>query len=253
MVFLIKPPCQGRGVLHHNQQLEYMNFTFEPIGFIRSPFKQKFGIPRQSGLVPEVRARLELVPPYNSPEAVAELEGYSHIWLQFVFHQTLREKWQPRVRPPRLGGNRRVGVFASRSPFRPNPIGLSVVKLEQVTVDGEEVVLELSGVDLLDGTPVLDIKPYVPYVDSIPDALSGFAPAPPDALLGVRFSGLAETQLEEREDGVDLRVLITRLLELDPRPAYAEEDGRVYGFRLYDFDLRWQMDGDEILVLELAG
>ncbi len=228
-----------------------MNFTFEPIGFIHSPFKEKFGIPRQPGLVPEARARLELVPPYNRPEAVAELEGCSHVWIQFVFHQVLHEPWRPKVRPPRLGGNRRVGVFASRSPFRPNPIGLSVVALERVVVDGDSVVLELSGVDLLDATPVLDIKPYIAYVDSIPDAASGFAPSAPDLRLEVGFSELAEGQLEAREDGADLRPLITRLLGLDPRPAYAAEDGRIYGFRLYDFDLRWQVDGDQVQVLEL--
>ncbi len=229
-----------------------MSFTFEPIGFIRSPFKEKFGIPRQPGLVPEIRASLELVPPYNKPEAVAELEGYSHLWIQFVFHQILREQWRPKVRPPRLGGNQRVGVFASRSPFRPNPIGLSVVALEQIVVQGDRVILELSGVDLLDATPVLDIKPYVPYVDSIPDAASGFAPTAPTMPLGVEFSPQAQTQLQGRADGKELRVLITRLLELDPRPAYAAEDGRVYGFRLYDFDLRWQVDRDQVLVLELA-
>jgi len=230
-----------------------MTFQFEPIGFIRSPFKEKFGIPRQPGLVPEIRATLALVPPYNKPEAVAELEGYSHVWIQFVFHQVLNQEWQPRVRPPRLGGNQRVGVFASRSPFRPNPIGLSVVALEQVVVDGSSVILELSGVDLLDATPVLDIKPYIAYVDSVPDAASGFAPAAPDRLLRVQFSQLAEDQLQRREDAAELRILITQLLELDPRPAYTAEEGRVYGFRLYDFDLRWQVDGDQMMVLELAG
>jgi len=229
-----------------------MKFSFEPIGFIHSPFKQKFGIPRQSGLVPEIKATLELVAPYNNPDAVVELEGYSHIWLQFVFHQAIRKQWQPKVRPPRLGGNRSVGVFASRAPFRPNPIGLSVVKLEQVIAEGDGVVLDLSGVDLVDGTPVLDIKPYIPYVESIPDAVAGFAPTPPEARLAVHFSKQAESQLAAREDGDDLRQLIIRVLELDPRPAYAEEDGRIYGFQLYDFDLRWQMDGDEILVIELA-
>ena len=230
-----------------------MTFQFEPIGFIRSPFKEKFGIPRQPGLVPEIRATLALVPPYNKPEAVAELEGYSHIWIQFVFHQVLNQEWQPRVRPPRLGGNQRVGVFASRSPFRPNPIGLSVVALEQVVVDGDSVILELSGVDLLDATPVLDIKPYIAYADSVPDAASGFAPAAPDRLLRVQFSQPAEDQLQRREDEAELRILITQLLELDPRPAYTAEEDRVYGFRLYDFDLRWQVDGDQVLVLELAG
>lgn len=238
--------------LSKNRKPGHMNFTFEPIGFIRSPFKEKFGIPRQPGLVPKARARLELVPPYNSPEAVAELDGYSHIWIQFVFHQVPPGNWQPRVRPPRLGGNRRVGVFASRSPFRPNPIGLSVVALEQVVVEGDSVALELSGVDLLDGTPVLDIKPYVAYVDSIPDAASGFAAAAPEVLLRVEFSELAESQLAGRQDGADLRSLIIALLELDPRPAYVEQDDRVYGFRLYDFDLRWQVDGDQVTVLELA-
>jgi tRNA-Thr(GGU) m(6)t(6)A37 methyltransferase TsaA len=229
-----------------------MTFTFEPIGFIRSPFKQKFGIPRQSGLVSEIQSSLELVPPFKNPDAVSELDGYSHVWLQFVFHQAMREQWQPKVRPPRLGGNRSVGVFASRAPFRPNPIGLSLVKLEQVQTEGDGVVLELSGADLVDGTPVLDIKPYLPYVESIPDAVAGFASTPPEAKLAVHFSELAESQLANRGDGADLRLLITKVLELDPRPAYAEEDRRIYGFELYDFDLRWQMDGDHIVVVELA-
>ena len=229
-----------------------MSFTFEPIGYIRSPFKQKFGIPRQPGLVSEIKASLELISPYSDPEAVVELDGYSHIWLQFVFHKAMREKWQPRVRPPRLGGNRSVGVFASRAPFRPNPIGLSVVKLERVITDTDSVVLELAGTDLLDGTPVLDIKPYIPYVESIPDAVAGFAPSPPQARLAVRFSQQAESQLAAREGGGELRQLIIKVLELDPRPAYSEEDGRIYAFKLYDFDLRWQIDGDEIVVLELA-
>ncbi len=232
-----------------------MNFQLEIIGVIHSPFKEKFGIPRQSGLVPQVRATLELLPPYNRPEVVVGLEGYSHIWIQFVFHRALRDSWQPTVRPPRLGGNRRVGVFASRSPFRPNPVGLSVVKLEAVHCSGGKVVLDVTGVDLLDGTPVLDIKPYVAYVDSIPDARSGFAPLPPEVLLGVRFTPLAKQQLDDRDDGEALRALITALLETDPRPAYLRDGGdeeRIYGMRLYDFDLRWRIEGDEARVLELA-
>ncbi len=226
-------------------------FEFEAIGIIHSPFKEKFGIPRQPGLVPEARGILELRPPFNRPEAVGGLEGYSHIWLQFVFHQALREEWQPTVRPPRLGGNRRVGVFASRAPFRPNPIGLSVVALERVIADETGVRLELAGIDLVDGTPVLDIKPYVPYVDSIPDALSGFADAAPSPCLQVQFSEQVEQGLRERSDGAELRKLIIRLLELDPRPAYQEAADRLYGFRLYDFDLQWRVRDGCAEVMEL--
>jgi tRNA-Thr(GGU) m(6)t(6)A37 methyltransferase TsaA len=230
-------------------------FEFEAIGIIRSPFKEKFGIPRQAGLVPGIGGVLELLPPYNRPETVAELDGYSHLWIQFVFHQAQREQWQPTVRPPRLGGNRRVGVFASRAPYRPNSIGLSVVTLERVVAEPGRVELHLSGVDMVDGTPVLDVKPYVPYVDSIPGARSGFADVPPPASLQVRFSGRAEQQLQERPDGEELRTLIEQLLALDPRPAYQEQGERIYGFRLYDFDLRWRVvDGcAEVVELKAAG
>lgn len=231
-----------------------MNYTFEPIGFIRSPYKEKFGIPRQPGLIREARGELVFVAPYDRPEAISGLEGYSHVWLQFVFHQALREQWQPTVRPPRLGGNQRVGVFASRAPFRPNPIGLSVVKLEGLRANDRELVLELSGIDLLDGTPVLDVKPYVVYVDSIPEAQSGFAPVAPPVKFAVQFSELAEGQLLARHEPQQLRSFITHLLEIDPRPAYASDSqpDRIYGMRLYDFDLRWRISGDLIEVLELA-
>jgi tRNA-Thr(GGU) m(6)t(6)A37 methyltransferase TsaA len=232
-------------------------FEFEAIGIIHSPFKEKFGIPRQAGLVPGINGVLELLPPYNRPETVAELDGYSHLWIQFVFHQSQREQWQPTVRPPRLGGNRRVGVFASRAPFRPNPIGLSVVALEKVIAEPGRVELQLSGIDMVDGTPVLDIKPYIPYADSLPQARSGFAPAEPEAKLQVRFSEQAQQQLQRRPDGDALRPVIMQLLELDPRPAYSDDKTREreYGFRLYDFDLRWRVqDGcAEVLELKEAG
>lgn len=231
-----------------------MHYSFEPIGIIHSPFREKLGIPRQPLLVPEAKARLVMQAPYNRPEAFRGLEAFSHVWLTFVFHRSAREQWQPTVRPPRLGGNRRVGVFASRSPFRPNPIGLSVVGLECISDSEEGVELQLYGIDLLDGTPVLDIKPYIPYVDSVPQATAGYASGPPTACLHVIFSEQATQQLAMRPDGDDLKRLIEGLLRTDPRPAYmgARDPDRVYGMRLYDFDLRWRVTGDEVEVLELG-
>ncbi|MCP4994899.1 MAG: tRNA (N6-threonylcarbamoyladenosine(37)-N6)-methyltransferase TrmO [Gammaproteobacteria bacterium] len=229
-----------------------MTYPFDPIAILHSPFKQKFGVPRQSGLV-QINSTLELLPPYNRREALTAIEGYSHLWLLFVFHQTQqRSEWQPMVRPPRLGGNRRVGVFASRSPFRPNPIGLSVVKLESVDCSGDKVQLLLSGADLVDGTPVIDIKPYVPYVDSIPDAAAGFAPAPPESRMEVYFSVAAEQAINVRAEP-GLREIIVSVLSLDPRPAYKEgaESDRIYGMRLYDFDLQWQIQNNRVEVLGL--
>ncbi len=226
---------------------------FNPIGVIESPYKQKFGIPRQPGLVPQAEAILRFCEPYNKPEALSGLESYSHVWVQFVFHQSVRDRWQPSVRPPRLGGNKKVGVFASRSPFRPNPIGLSVVKLEAVHAVAGDCWLELSGIDLLDDTPVLDVKPYVAYVDSIPDAKSGFAKTSPQKTLEVRFSAKAEAQLAQREDADNVRPHILQLLALDPRPAYkGEVAGRIYGIQLYDFDLHWQVTGNQVEVLDLV-
>ena len=235
-----------------------MLYQFNPIGIIHSPCKQKYGIPRQPGLVPQLRVSLELIPPYNCPEAVVGLDGYSHIWIQFVFHQIPRGEWQPMVRPPRLGGNRKVGVFASRSHFRPNPIGLSVVKLESVQVLNATVILSLSGADLLDGTPVLDIKPYIGYVECIGNTRSGFAQEPlepPKKQFRVEFTPLARNQIQQHQNAAELFELIRALLEIDPRPAYMMRDqpGRIHGMLLYDFDLRWKVqDAETILVLELV-
>ncbi|MFC1684381.1 tRNA (N6-threonylcarbamoyladenosine(37)-N6)-methyltransferase TrmO [Pseudomonadota bacterium] len=230
-----------------------MHYSFEPIGIIHSPFREKFGIPRQPLLVPEAKARLELLAPYARVEALMGLENFSHLWVTFVFHQAMRGKWQPMVRPPRLGGNQRVGVFASRSPFRPNPIGLSVVGLESINIANGKAELNLYGVDLLDGTPVLDIKPYIPYVDSIPNAQAGYATAPPDVCLEVAFSAQAEGQLSGRSDGAELKRLIVGLLQMDPRPAYMEDadPDRIYGMQLYDFDLQWRVCGNAVEVLGL--
>jgi tRNA-Thr(GGU) m(6)t(6)A37 methyltransferase TsaA len=233
-----------------------IRFEFEPIGFVASCFKEKFGIPRQSGLIPEAQGILEIIPPYNRPEAFRELADYSHIWLSFVFHANLRQHWKPTVRPPRLGGNQRVGVFASRSPFRPNPIGLSVVRLDRLELQPKRVRLHLSGIDLLDGTPVLDVKPYLPYADAIADARSGYAPTAPTERYDLCFATPVERELGAlpANEADHLRRLIRHILTLDPRPGYrrGEAEQRRYGMRLFDYDLRWEIDGDRITVLSLG-
>jgi tRNA-Thr(GGU) m(6)t(6)A37 methyltransferase TsaA len=231
-----------------------MQFNFQPIGIIHSCFKEKFGIPRQSRLITEAKARLEILPPYNRAEAFRELADYSHLWILFVFHASARGDWKPTVRPPRLGGNRRVGVFASRSPVRPNPIGLSVVDLLELDLSQNGVNLHLGGVDLLDGTPVLDIKPYLPYVDAIADAKSGYAPDAPGGAIELSYSSAAEnvlSQLPPAEAG-QLRRLISGILRNDPRPAYLEEAKRSrFGMRLYDYNIRWEIAGDSFHITEL--
>jgi tRNA-Thr(GGU) m(6)t(6)A37 methyltransferase TsaA len=232
-----------------------VKFCFEPIGILHSCFKEKFGIPRQSGLIPEAVGRLEILPPYNRPEAFQELEGFSHLWLTFVFHATPHGPWSPKVRPPRLGGNRRVGVFASRSPFRPNPLGLSVVELRGIDTAANRVSLELGGIDLLDQTPVLDIKPYVPYSDAITEARAGFAPTPPGQPIELGYSASAQAALEALDlpFADHLRRLLRQILEHDPRPAYRQDEQTVktYGMRLYDLNIRWQIHKDRILVTQI--
>ncbi len=217
--------------------------TLSPIGVIESDFPDKFGVPRQPGLAPTARATLRLLPPYDDPLAVRGLEAFSHLWLTFLFHlspeRTGPEDWMPLVRPPRLGGNRRIGVFASRSTHRPNRLGLSLVEL--VGIDAcHGVRLQLAGADLVNGTPVLDIKPYLPWVEARPEARADFAPEAP-ARLPVRFSDEAEAALAGREDAASLRALIEEVLSQDPRPAYRNGgEARRYGVRLRDLDVRFQ-------------
>jgi tRNA-Thr(GGU) m(6)t(6)A37 methyltransferase TsaA len=229
---------------------------FEPVGLVRSPFREKFGIPRQPGLVPEARAVLELHPPFDRPDAVQGLDEFSHLWLIYRFHGVEPDRRTLRVRPPRLGGNRRLGVFATRSMYRPNSIGLSVVALEAVENAAGRVRLHLGGVDLLDGTPVLDIKPYLPYADSLPHARGGFADHPPEVRLAVRFGAAAERVLAGRSDGPQLRRLIAALLALDPRPAYRSgergDPSRQFGMRLQDLDVRWRVESGVVRVESLA-
>jgi tRNA-Thr(GGU) m(6)t(6)A37 methyltransferase TsaA len=231
-----------------------MQFKFQPIGIIHSCFKEKFGIPRQSRLIPEAEARLEILPPYNRAEAFRELADYSHLWILFVFHASARDGWKPTVRPPRLGGNRRVGVFASRSPVRPNPIGLSVVDLIEIDLSHNSVNLHIAGVDLLEGTPVLDIKPYLPYVDAITDAKGGYAPDAPGEPIKLSYASAARDALEAMPAGEakHLQQLILRILQNDPRPAYLEENKRDhFGMRLYNYNIRWEVRGGAFLITEL--
>ncbi len=234
-------------------------FNFSPIGKISSCYKEKFGIPRQSGLVPAATAELILDNKFGE-ESLRGLEDFSHIWLSFVFHGTMEQGWKPMVRPPRLGGNTKVGVFASRSTFRPNPMGLSVVELDRIEINPSQIILHLLGCDLLDGTPVLDIKPYLPYADIVANVKGGFAQSKPEILLDISFSDEAKIQCKRASEclGKDIQILIVQTLQLDPRPAYqasasnANKNDRIYAMKLYDYDLKWQYnDNNKIKVIGL--
>ncbi|WP_312377094.1 tRNA (N6-threonylcarbamoyladenosine(37)-N6)-methyltransferase TrmO [Pseudomonas oryzihabitans] len=228
-----------------------MQYSVTPIGHVRSCFKEKFAIPRQPALAPAARGVLELLPPFDRPEAVAGLEGVSHVWLLFLFHQALESQPRLRVRPPRLGGNRYLGVFATRATHRPNGIGQSVVRLDGL----EPGRLLLSGIDLLDGTPVLDIKPYVPYADSPPGAHNAIAEAPPPALT-VGWADAARVQAEAHGQrlGEPLAELIEQCLAQNPRPAYqAPAPERRYGVRLWDVEVHWHYPtAEQIRVLDVT-
>lgn len=232
-------------------------YGFDPIAYVRSPFGEKFGIPRQPGLAPSAIGQVQLLPPYDLPEALDGLEQVSHIWLIWLFHQIPPGNWHPRVRPPRLGGNRSLGVFASRSMFRPNPIGLSLVRLESISREPGRLYLEISGLDLLDGTPILDIKPYLPYSDSIPDAYHHLAAEAPEAVLELEFAADALQTLAsmERQEAAGLKRLLQEILCLDPRPAYrhGQFDSRKYGMRLLGREVRWSMNGlDRVIISEIG-
>ncbi len=229
-------------------------FEFAPIGVVHSCYREKFGIPRQPGLVP-VAGSIELYPGYAREEAFRGLENFSHIWVIFVFHQAMRDDWKPTVRPPRLGGNERMGVFASRSMFRPNPIGLSVVELAGIEYTGTGVRLSIRGGDFLDGTPVLDIKPYLPYADALSGARGGYAQASPDAKLEIHFSPEAMAAIEcYRGTLPELEASIRAILQYDPRPAYKAGGKSMqteFAMRLYDFDLKWRVEGERVTVYAL--
>ena len=217
------------------------------VAHIRSDFQQKFGIPRQSGLVDALEADIIFTPEFRDPEALRGLEGFSHLWLIWEFSQARRTKWSPTVRPPRLGGNQRMGVFATRSPFRPNPMGLSCVKLKEVrlhTPDGP--VIRVAGADLLDGTPIYDIKPYLPYADCKPEAVGGFASAPKEATLTVTLPPELEEKVPEAK-----RAALRGVLAQDPRPSYQDDPERVYGMGFAGLDVRFRVADGRLTVVEV--
>lgn len=226
-----------------------MEAVIRPVAYIRSDFSEKFGIPRQSGLVDALTARIVFEPEFRRPEAIRDIEGFSHLWLIWQFSRAIREEWSPTVKPPRLGGNQRMGVFATRSPFRPNPIGLSCVRLQRVELHtAEGPVLWVAGIDLLDGTPIYDVKPYLPYADCHPEATGGFAQEVMGHRLEVAFPEelLALVPPEKRE-------ALREVLAQDPRPGYQHnEPDRRYGVAFAGLDVRFTVEGDVLLVREVV-
>lgn len=219
----------------------------KPVAIIHSDFPTKFGIPRQSGIIKSLQARIIFEPEYRSADAIRGLEGYSYIWLIWGFSENLRDGWSPTVRPPRLGGNTRMGVFATRSPFRPNPIGLSSVKLEGIKLDDElGPVITVLGGDLMDGTPIYDIKPYIPYTDCHPDALGGFSDDTKDYALEVDFPQKLLSIIPE-----ELREGLCGVLAQDPRPAYQNDSKRVYGMEFGPYNIKFTVDGKRLLVCQV--
>ncbi len=227
-----------------------MTYTLTPVGIIQSPYKEKFAVPRQPGLVPEAIAELHLTGDANTLESVRGLEQFSHLWLLFLFDQNLEGGWRPTVRPPRLGGNERIGVFASRATFRPNGIGLSSVTFEGIAHRNGQVVIKIGGVDLVDGTPIIDIKPYVPYSDSHPNALGGFAQKEPERT-PVHFNEATLAILAKSPENT--KVIIEKVLGQDPRPAYKKNkiDEKIYGVRLFDWNIKFVFKENAIWVLAL--
>ena len=225
-----------------------MALSLKIIARIRTDFPTKFGIPRQSGLVESLKGMIVFEPEYRNPDTLRGLEGFSHIWLVWQFSESLRDNWSATVRPPRLGGNTRTGVFATRSPFRPNPLGLSSVKLDGIEPDHDHgPVLHVSGVDLMDNTPIYDIKPYLPFIDSHPAAVGGFADSFKDYALAVEFPE-QWLQLIPAEK----RAALQGVLANDPRPSYQNDPQRIYGFEFMDFDIRFTVRESVLAVCEVV-
>ncbi len=222
--------------------------TIEPIGHIETDLPTKFGLPRQSGLVPALTGRVIFRPQYRDPVAFRGLDGFSHIWLIWGFSENSRDAWAATVKPPRLGGNRRMGVFATRSPYRPNALGLSCVELTRLDMDEKlGPVLYVAGLDLMDGTPIYDVKPYLAYTDSRPEASGGFAQDVLDYALDVDFPPALLARIPP-----DKRDALLGLLAQDPRPAYIDDPARRYGFNYLTYDVRFTVDGNTLTVVEVV-
>ena len=221
------------------------NVTIQPIAKMKSDFSTKFGIPRQSGLVTELRSSIVFEPEFRNADALRGIEGFSHLWIIWQFSEAVRTGWSPTVRPPRLGGNTRMGVFATRSPFRPNNLGLSCVKLLGIEETAEYgTVIHVGGADLMDGTPIFDIKPYVPYADCQPDAIGGFTDTAGDFLLEVDFpTSLLEILPTTKQEAA------IQVLSHDPRPSYQRKPGRVYGLTFAGFDIRFTVEDTKLTVV----
>jgi tRNA-Thr(GGU) m(6)t(6)A37 methyltransferase TsaA len=224
------------------------NVNIQVIARMRSDFPTKFGIPRQSGLVKELRSTIVFEPEFRNADALRGIEGYSHLWLIWQFSEAVRTEWSPTVRPPRLGGNTRMGVFATRSPFRPNSLGLSSVRLLGVEqTEDEGMVIHVAGADLMDGTPIFDIKPYIPYGDCHPDATGGFTDTAGEFLLNVDFPEELLQKLPEEKRSAAIGVL-----SHDPRPSYQRKPDRIYGLNFAGFDIRFTVQDDQLTVVEVT-
>ena len=228
-------------------------FTFDSIGIVHSCYKDKFAIPRQARLVTASTATIELLPPYNQIEVTRGLEDFSHLWLSFVFHLHVGKGWNTTVKPPRLDGKQRFGVFATRASFRPNPIGQSLVELDSIEQDGARILIHIRGADLLDQTPILDIKPYVPYTDSLPEASGGFTDRVSEELFEVIFSEQAQADCQQAQRQYpEIETFIRQLLSLDHRAYFYKKIEKVYSSRVYDYDLKWQINDRKVTVLALT-
>lgn len=224
-----------------------MNHTIKPIAHMKSDFPTKFGIPRQSGLVDELRSTIVFAPEFRNEEALRGLDGFSHIWIIWQFSEAVQNEWSPTVRPPRLGGNQRMGVFSTRSPFRPNSLGLSCVRILSIEkTENQGTVIHVAGADLMDGTPIFDIKPYVPYSDCHPDATGGFTASAGAFILEVSIPDVLLNKVD-----ADKREALIGVLSHDPRPSYQKDTDRIYGLSFANYNIRFTVKDKRLTVVEI--